>query len=171
MQPLFLTGFMGAGKSAVGRRLADLLHIPFVDLDLKIEAEAGCTVTEIFSRFGEPHFRTLESQVLRRVAGQGGQVVATGGGVVIAADNRRVMRATGRVIHLKVSVDEVGRRLQGDTTRPLLRGEDPGARVRQLLAEREEFYADADLAVETTGRSIDEIVGEIACWLNSVGEC
>lgn len=166
MKPLFLTGFMGAGKSAVGRRLSDRLHVPFVDLDEAIEADAGLSVTDIFSRYGEPHFRALEASALKRLAGEGGQVIATGGGAVISSDNRLVMKSAGIIINLRVSVEEVRARLDGDITRPLLQGEDPEGRIRQLLAEREQCYAEADLAVETSGRSVDEIVDEIVCWLN-----
>ena len=165
MKPLFLTGFMGAGKSAVGRRLAHLLSVPFVDLDVAIEEEAGLSVTEIFSRYGEPHFRAMESRVLKSIAGQNDQIVATGGGVVIAPENRQVMKSFGNVINLKVSCEEVRSRLCGDTTRPLLQGDDTEARVRLLLAERELFYAEADLEVDTTGKSVDEVVDVIVRWL------
>ncbi len=103
--------------------------------------------------------------MLKTIAGQNGQVVATGGGVVIAPENRQVMKSFGNVINLKVSCEEVRSRLCGDTTRPLLQGDDTEARVRLLLAERELFYAEADLEVDTAGKSVDEVVDVIVRWL------
>ena len=165
MRNIFLTGFMGAGKTSVGRLLAVRLSYRFVDLDAKIVAEAKKSITEIFEKDGEAQFRKLESTVLARIAGETGAVVATGGGVVIAESNRRLMRESGVVVNLTATHESVLMRLSGDVTRPLLNGDNPAERVAALMAEREAFYADADLTIATDGKSLEDIVAELIARL------
>jgi shikimate kinase len=160
---------MGTGKTEVGREVARRLDRPFVDTDQLIEEAAGLPVAEIFARFGEAHFRTLEREAVTRACGVPRAVVATGGGAMLDPENRRRLRAVGPVICLTASLETILARLAGDVSRPLLQGADPRTRITALLAEREEAYAAADCCVDTSGRSADavadavlEIVGEKA---------
>ena len=163
---VFLTGFMGTGKTAVGRELARRLGLRFVDLDHEIEREAGMRVTDIFARHGEADFRSRERAVIERMRADSGAVVATGGGAVVDVENRRRMRAAGSIVCLRADVATILERVGGGAGRPLLAGtEDKAERVRALLEARAAAYADADHHVETSGRSIIAIVDEIASWL------
>jgi shikimate kinase len=160
-RPLILTGFMGSGKSSVGHVLAERMSRPFIDLDAEIVAEAGCSINEIFSRDGEEAFRSLESRCLERVLLDGVSVIATGGGVVIATGNRTLMRAVGIVINLVVSLPQVLQRLDGATDRPLFAGSDAPNRVKLLMDSREQFYAEADIRIDTDGKSVEDVAAEI----------
>jgi shikimate kinase len=166
---LFLTGFMGTGKTAVGAALARRLGRPFVDLDREIESAAGLTVAEIFARHGEAEFRARERALLERLAGRGDTVVATGGGAVVDARNRRAMRASGRIVCLTAAPATLLERVGGGDDRPLLAGADRAERVRELLAARAAAYADADATIDTTAKTVREIVDEIVAWLASAG--
>lgn len=152
---------MGAGKSTVGRVLAERLACTFVDLDEHIVAAAGRSITQIFEQDGEPRFRELESRALAEVATSESLVVATGGGIVVAEQNRHLMNDTGTVINLSVTRETILARLIGDESRPLLNTGDPAAKVDALLADRGPFYAEADFTINTNGISVDDIVVEI----------
>ena len=144
---LYLVGMMGAGKSAVGRPLADALGYRFVDADTVLEGAAGRTIPEIFASEGEAQFRQLETAVLGQISGWHSLVVATGGGVVTRPENWGHMRQ-GVVVWLDAPAQLLLTRLGSDPTpRPLLQVDDPGSRLRQLLAERQPLYAQADLHV------------------------
>lgn len=161
-RPLILTGFMGSGKSFVGKIVAERLGYRFIDLDAEIVAVAGCSINKIFARDGEQSFRALETSQLMRILAKGERcVVATGGGAVISAANREVMRNRGVIINLKVSPEQVGDRLKGCTDRPLLAGDDSGERTKALMNEREQFYADADIRIDTDGKSVEDVAAEI----------
>lgn len=166
---IFLTGFMGTGKSAVGRALAVRLGKPFIDLDAEVERRAGMSIARIFAEAGESHFRGLEAARLVEVAPLDA-VIATGGGAFVAAANRDAMRAHGSVICLTADVDEILRRTAQDTTRPLLTGDDREARVRRLLAERADAYAQADYRIDTTRKPIAWIVERIVAFLDAGAE-
>ena len=158
---LILTGFMGSGKSSVGRILADRLGCPFVDLDAEIVAGAGRSINEIFADDGEESFRIMESACLERALEGGRSVVATGGGVVIADGNRDRMRRLGGVVNLGVSLPQVLRRLEGSADRPLFAGSDAPNRLKLLMDERKQFYADADIRIDTDGKSVEDVAAEI----------
>ncbi|MFM9101013.1 MAG: shikimate kinase [Cyanobium sp.] len=144
---LYLVGMMGAGKSAVGRPLADALGYRFVDADTVLEGAAGRTIPEIFASDGEAQFRQLETAVLGQISGWHSLVVATGGGVVTRPVNWGHMRQ-GVVVWLDAPAEQLLARLGSDPTpRPLLQADDPASRLRQLLAERQPLYAQADLHV------------------------
>ena len=164
---IFLTGFMGTGKSSVGKVLAKRLGRKFSDLDAVIVATAGMSIPDIFAREGEPGFRRLEREALQKISLESGLVVATGGGAVIDPENRRVMRATGCIVNLTASADAIGARLVDDDTRPLLQEDNPHSKIVSMLAQREPFYADADVRIETGGRSVADIVDEILVWLKN----
>jgi len=160
-RPLVLTGFMGSGKSSVGRVLAERLGCRFVDLDAEIVALAGCPINEIFAREGEQAFRSMESACLERVLGEGPAVIAAGGGVVIADQNRSSMRSRGVVVNLVVSLQQVLNRLHGAADRPLFAGSNAPNSVKLLMDAREQFYADADIRIDTDGKSVEDVAAEI----------
>jgi shikimate kinase len=160
---IVLIGFMGTGKTAVGKRLAKRLGWRFVDIDEHIEHAAGMPIARLFAERGEAVFRRLERRFISRAIHDRHQVIATGGGAFVDPQNRARLRATGPVICLtarpRVIVERVGRRPE---TRPLLvGGMDPLGRIRALLAQRERAYAQADLTVDTSQRSVDEVVEQL----------
>lgn len=160
-QTLILTGFMGSGKSSVGRILANRLECPFIDLDSVIVNISGRSINDIFSQDGEQAFRSLETLCLERVLHGERSVIATGGGVVIAAENRRLMRDSGIVVNLAVSLAQVLKRLHGTTDRPLYCGSDASNRLKLLMDERKQFYDDADIRIDTDGKSVEDVSAEI----------
>lgn len=165
LKNIFLTGFMGCGKTSVGRLLAERLGFLFVDLDEAIVKRAGCSIKEIFAQRGEPAFRELESQVLAEMAQGIGLVVSTGGGAVLAQANRELMRASGRIVNLTATVECIAARVSGDSERPLLQGDPSLERIRTMLESREACYADADLRLDTSTKSIESVAGEIIALL------
>jgi shikimate kinase len=167
-RPVILTGFMGSGKSSVGRVLAKRLHCPFIDLDAEIVTDTGRSINDIFAQDGEPAFRKLESTCLQRILQAGQAVVATGGGVVIATENRSLMRNRGIVVNLGVSLSKVLQRLDGATDRPLFGGEDAANRVKLLMDERKQFYADADIRIDTDGKSVEDVAAEILSFVKEL---
>ncbi len=152
---------MGCGKTTVGHVLAQRLGWEFVDLDHAIVEDAGMSVKEIFAAHGEPYFRELESRVLVRIAAGSGQVVSTGGGAVIDRGNRAVMRQYGRIVNLKADVQTIVARVSGNSERPLLADGVSVEKIRTMLKAREEFYADADLRIDTTGKDVAGVVDEL----------
>jgi len=163
---LILTGFMGSGKSSVGKIVAEQTGFRFIDLDAEIVAAAGCSINDIFARDGEEAFRRQESSRLEQLLSEGEMcVVATGGGAVISGRNRSLMRSRGVVINLKVTLEQVLARLDGCSDRPLLAGEDAAKRAKALMDEREQFYADADIRIDTDGKSVEDVAAEILCRL------
>lgn len=158
---------MGTGKSSVGKILAERLGCQFIDLDALIVAEAGRSIKEIFAEQGEPYFRALEAEIVRRLASENekGAVVSTGGGVVIDPENRRWMRENGVVVNLTATAQAIRKRLAADNERPLLQNDNSLEKIVSMLAEREPFYRDADIRIATTGKGVDDIVLQILVWL------
>lgn len=144
-----LIGMMGAGKSSVGRRLAQALALPFVDADSEIEAAANMSIAEIFDFYGEEHFRDGERRVIARLLADGPKVVATGGGAFMAAETRQRVAENGISIWLKVELPLLLERVRRRGNRPLLRHPDPARVMRELLAAREPVYAQADIVVDS----------------------
>jgi shikimate kinase len=165
---VFLTGFMGSGKTAVGAALAKRLGRRFIDLDAEIERTSGLTVASMFARFGEGEFRRRESRALADLGALDDAIVATGGGTVVDARNRASMRAAGWIVCLTADAETVLARVGGGEDRPLLAGaSDRAAKVRALLAERAEAYADADWRIDTSGKTVEAVSREIADWLRA----
>jgi shikimate kinase len=161
-QNLFLVGPMGAGKSAVGRQLARLLHLEFVDSDDEIESRTGVDIPFIFEKEGEPGFRMREAKVIDDLSRKEGIVLATGGGVVVDPQNRNHLGARGFVIYLHTSVEQQLSRTRKGRDRPLLDSDDPRAVLEALMAAREPLYREiADLTVETDGRKVRAVANEI----------
>ncbi|MFN3834767.1 MAG: shikimate kinase [Glycocaulis sp.] len=151
-RPVVLVGLMGAGKTTVGRRLAERLGWPFRDSDHEVEAAAGRTVAEIFSDFGEAAFRDGERKVIARLLEDKGKgVIALGGGAFINADTRALMKARAVSIWLHADIDTLMERVGKRDTRPLLQTDDPRAVMERLIAERAPVYAEADIHIHSHG--------------------
>jgi shikimate kinase len=167
-QRLFLIGPMGAGKTTVGKRLADALELTFVDSDAEIEQRTGVSIPTIFDIEGEQGFRTREEQAIDELSWRERIVLATGGGAVLSAATRERLRARGTVIFLDASVEQQLRRTRHDRNRPLLRTSDPKARLQQLLEQRLPLYREtADLRFTSDNGSPRRLVQRILNGLNN----
>ncbi len=168
MSNVILVGFMGTGKSAVGKLLARSLSRPFLDLDRKIEKETGRSVQEIFAREGEAAFRRLEAKAVREAAALKSQVIATGGGVMSDEKNVQALKASGVLVCLTASPEVILERTsEAIIARPLLAGGNPRERIETLLKLRAPYYAQADLTIDTSNRPLQEIADEILCKLET----
>ncbi|WP_119963994.1 shikimate kinase [Simplicispira lacusdiani] len=148
-----LVGMPGSGKSTVGRQLAQRAGVPFIDLDHRLEQAIGTTIRSFFEAEGEARFRELESEMLAEVAREpGGMVLSTGGGAVLRAENREVLRQFGPVLYLRASPEEIFKRVKHDRTRPLLQGGNPLEKLRDLYAQRDRLYRETAHFVIETGR-------------------
>lgn len=167
---IVLVGLMGAGKSSVGRRLAQALDMPFVDADQEIERAAGRSIPEIFAEFGEPHFRDGERRVIARILAEGQQVLATGGGAMMSAETRECVRERGVSVWLRASFDVLMKRVRRRSNRPLLQTDDPEAVMKALIEERYPVYAQSDITVESRNVPhmvvVSEIIDALACHLD-----
>ncbi|MDF1731452.1 MAG: shikimate kinase [Minwuia sp.] len=164
---LVLVGLMGAGKSTVGRRLAQRLNLRFVDADDEIEAAAGMTIPEIFDRYGEAHFRDGERRVIRRLLSEPRQVIATGGGAFMNDETRALIAAEATSIWLKADLDTLVRRCAKRTDRPLLRGRNQRETLAALMQQRYPVYETSDLVVESGGDTHDVVVDRIISALGN----
>ncbi|WP_201830834.1 shikimate kinase [Microvirga zambiensis] len=158
---LVLVGLMGAGKSTVGRRLAQTLQLPFRDADHEIEAAAGMTIPEIFAIHGEDHFRDGERRVIARLLQEGPIVLATGGGAFMNDETRLRIAEHGVSLWLKADLDVLMRRVRKRTTRPLLQNPDPEGTMRRLMEIRYPVYATADITIDSHEAPHDRVVADI----------
>lgn len=166
--PIFLVGMMGAGKTTIGRSLAKILGREFVDLDQAIEARCGVPVSHIFEVEGEEGFRKRETLLLDEYSQQPGIVLATGGGAVLAAQNRRILAERGVVVYLRASDEELYRRVAKDRNRPLLQTANPRARVTELLTQRAPLYEEvAHVAFDTGSMPIAQAADALVQLLKS----
>jgi shikimate kinase len=153
---------MGAGKSAVGRQLARMLHLDFLDSDDEIESRTGVDIAFIFEKEGEDGFRRREARVIDELSQLEGIVLATGGGAVIDPDSRSRLGARGFVVYLFTSVEQQLRRTSRGRERPLLENADPAVVLERLMSERDPLYREiADLVVNTDGRRVQTVAREI----------
>ncbi len=162
-----LVGLMGVGKTTVGRRLARLLQVPFVDADAEIELAAGRSVADIFAERGEAEFRIGERRVIARLLDGAPVVLATGGGAFIDPETRALIRERAVSVWLKADLDVLVKRVSRRDTRPLLRGRDSREVLERLMAERYPIYAEADLVVETSDSPHDAAVAAILAALDA----
>ena len=161
-QSIVLIGFMGAGKSSIGRTLARRTGLSRFDTDEMISAQFGLPVSEIFARFGEEKFRETETEVLRQFSAAAPAIIVTGGGIVLRQENVKMLRALGKVVSLEADEETLFRRISRRTTRPLLQTENPRATMLELLRTREPLYRQAaDVRLDTSRLGHDEVADEI----------
>ena len=167
-RPIVLVGLMGAGKSSIGRRLAEKLEIPFVDADHEIEVAADKTIPEIFTDHGEAYFREGERRVISRLIENGAQVLSTGGGAFINEETRHSIHAHGISVWLKADLPLLMKRVMKRADRPLLQTEDPEAIMQKLMDQRYPIYAKADVTVESKDlqhtQMVNEVIKVLAKW-------
>lgn len=158
---IILTGFMGVGKTSVGTRLAQDLGYAFVDTDKLIEAGQKMTITAIFTKYGERFFRELEAEIIQKIMKEESQVVSTGGGAVIWDINREAFKKAGFVVCLTARPEVIFERVKHEVHRPLLQTADPLEKIKQLLAQRAQYYSQADASIDTSDKSVERVIGEI----------
>jgi shikimate kinase len=158
---LVLVGLMGAGKTSVGRKLAQTLQLPFADSDHEIENVSRMTVPELFEAYGEVEFRALEQRVVTRLVADGPAVIGTGGGAFMNADTRAAIRAKGISIWLKADLDTLMERVARRQNRPLLKASDPRAVMRKLMEDRYPVYGEADVTIMSRDARHATIAAEI----------
>jgi shikimate kinase len=159
---IFLIGPMGAGKSTIGRQLADLLKLQFFDSDREIEERCGASIDWIFDIEGEDQFRIREQKVIEELTEKSGIVLATGGGAVLSQSSREKLSARGTVIYLRATIDQQVERTEKDTRRPLLQVEDRREKIIELAGEREPLYREiADLVVDTDAGTVRSVASSI----------
>lgn len=160
MESIVLIGFMGSGKTTIGRALKEKTGFDFVDTDELIEAEEGCKISSIFTDKGEKYFRELEKNILQKLVAVGGfRIVSTGGGIVTTLENIPFLKKLGRVFYLRIKPETVIDRLRGDVTRPLLAGKDRLIKVKGLMDARKDMYEKAaDIIIDADDISVEKIV-------------
>ncbi|MBU2559320.1 shikimate kinase [archaeon] len=161
MANIVLTGFMGAGKSAVGRKLKELTGMEMVDTDDMIERDAGMAISEIFEKFGEGHFRELEKKAVEKASDLKDCIIVTGGGVVLKEENINNLRKNGKIIYLHAPAKVLYERIKDETHRPLLQVDDPLLKIKEMLLFRAPFYANNDFVIDTANMNVDEVADEV----------
>lgn len=144
---LILVGLMGAGKTAIGKLVADKLKLPYVDTDQEIEAAAQMTIADLFEQYGEPEFRALETRVIERILTEGPAIVSTGGGAFVNPVNRKLIADSGLSLWLKADLETLWDRVRRRQTRPLLKTENPKQTLKNLMDARYPVYAEAEVTV------------------------
>jgi shikimate kinase len=162
-----LVGLMGAGKSAIGKRLALRLGLPFVDADDEIEHAAGCSIAEFFERYGEAEFRAGERRVIARLLERPPLVLSTGGGAYIHPETRALMRAKAVTVWLRAELDVLYDRVRRRGHRPLLRQGDPREVLARLMEQRYPIYAEADIVVDSTAQPADRTTEQVVAALRA----
>ncbi|MFC1657935.1 shikimate kinase [Candidatus Omnitrophota bacterium] len=165
MANIYLVGFMGTGKTAVGREVARQLNQQFIDLDSRIEKGEGKKISQIFSEEGEAYFRNLEKQALKQIAAGAGWVVSCGGGIILDNDNIRMMKETGSMVCLTSRPQVILMRTQAYGHRPLLNVDNPAEKIEELLKMRAPFYAQADYTIDTSDLTIAEVVNKVLTYV------
>ncbi len=158
---IVLIGFMGTGKSTVGKHIAQKTGRVFVDADYEIERLEHMPISDIFSVKGEKYFRDKETAVIKELVQHQNTVIATGGGAVLRSENIRHLRQTGVIIHLKADVETILRNTAKDTKRPLLQANDVKARIVSMLAQRQPYYEQHDYEVDVSHLTVEQIVDAI----------
>lgn len=163
MSNVILIGFMGCGKSTIGKRLSYVLRKPFLDTDRMIEKKEDMTISELFDRKGEEYFRDMETACIKELMKESGEyVIAVGGGIVLREENRRLLKKLGKVVYLRADADTIYERLKKDNTRPLLQGDNPREKIRTMMAQRSDIYEEASqFVVDVDGKEFEDILKEI----------
>lgn len=168
MKSIFFIGFMGTGKTTISQIVSKKLGMKWVDLDEMIIKKENRSISNIFKENGEQYFREIEKEVLKEIADEGGYVVSTGGGVVIANENIEIMKKSGIVITLAASPEVIFERIKDDQNRPLLQVNSPMDEIKRLMFERAHFYIKGDIIIDTSYGSIEELADEIIAEIGSV---
>ncbi len=166
MKNLVLTGFMGTGKSEVGRILSEKLLYTLIDSDSMIEKEQNMSITDIFRLHGEEAFRDIESDVISRLSKLENVVISTGGGAVLRESNLDTLREKGLIVCLTAEAETIFKRVENNQDRPLLQVDNPLQKIRELLLIREPYYKNADIIINTEGKSPEDIAFEILREVN-----
>lgn len=166
---LILVGFMGTGKTTIGRKLGQTLGRRFVDTDAEIEAATGLSISEIFRRYGERYFRAIEKLAIKRIVGMSNLVIATGGGAVTDSEVRLLLSEAGMVFWLTARPEVILERTQTNQDRPLLRGKALPA-IIDLMRDREVYYRFADYTIDTSDLSVNQVVEEVLKRWKEAGE-
>ena len=161
MKNIILTGFMGTGKTAVGRELSRILDMKLIDVDTEIEKSEKITINEIFKQFGEPRFREIETDMIRKLSESKNTIISTGGGAVLKQENMDILRKNGVIVCLTASPETIFKRTSTNNDRPLLQVENPLERINELLNFRKPFYQKADVIIDTEGKTPLQIADEI----------
>ena len=162
IENIALIGFMGTGKTSVGHALAHLLHFQMVDTDELVEAQAHQRISDIFRQQGEPRFRQFEYEVVQQLRNRQRLIIATGGGLAAQADNLASLRTHSLIVCLWASPASIWQRVRHQSHRPLLDDPDPIGKIHRLLAERDPFYRQADVLINTELRSVREVANQVA---------
>ena len=175
MKSIALIGFMGTGKSTLGKALARRLNLPLVDLDAVIVQEQQMEISAIFARDGEERFRQIEHEALCRYAAQPDLILSPGGGAVLREDHRAVLQKHCWVLSLMARPEVILQRVNGDNTvRPVLEQREPGQsklqRIEQVLQQRLPFYQEADLVLDTSDKSVEALVEQVVAWIQERAE-
>lgn len=167
MKNIFLIGFMGCGKSTIARHLAKQLDVSQVEMDELIETEQNMTITEIFEKYGEEHFRDIETGLISRLQAKNGVVVSCGGGAVLREKNREMMKQSGCIVWLTAKPETILARVKNSTNRPVLNGHMNVEYIKELMEKRRACYEDAaDFVIATDGRDVADICEEILSKLS-----
>jgi shikimate kinase len=161
MKNIVLTGFMGTGKTAVGKTLARKLGYTLIDVDAEIEKEQKTTIANIFKEHGEPKFREIESEVIKKLSEIENAVISTGGGAVLRQENMDNLRKNGVIVCLMASPETILKRTCNNNDRPLLQVEDPLQKIKELLEFRKPYYEKADIMIDTNEKSPAEVAEKI----------
>lgn len=168
MKNIVLIGFMGAGKTTVGIRLADRLELSFIDVDQKIEESYQTSISDIFEKKGEPYFRQLEKEAIEKVAATPGKIISCGGGAVMDPDNVRTLKKEGVLVYLRAPIGVLFERTRASSERPLLEVPDAERKAKELFGKRKETYESvSDITIDTEEVAIDQVVDAI---LDKLGE-
>jgi len=166
---IIITGFMGTGKSAVAKQLAQKLKMEFIDMDRIIEESQGISIADIFSRYGENYFREQENKLVKKLSQKENMVIATGGGTLVSPDNTRILSQRGQIICLYADSQTIYNRIKRKNNRPLLKGENVLSEINRLLEERKKMYDNIKWKIDTTNLNIQEVTDKIIALLKSEG--
>ena len=161
MKNIVLTGFMGTGKTAVGMELERILDMKLIDVDTEIEKSENVTINEIFKQFGEPRFREIETEMIRKLSSHKNAIISTGGGAVLKQENMEILRQNGVIVCLIATPETILNRTSKSNDRPLLKVENPFAKINELLNFRRPFYEKADIMIDTENKTPLQIAEEI----------
>jgi len=161
LKNIVLTGFMGTGKTEVGKELSRLLDMKLIDVDTEIEKSRKLTINDIFKKFGEPRFREIETEMIKNLSEKKNIIISTGGGAVLKQENTDALRKNGVIVCLTASPETILRRTSRNSDRPLLQVEDPLKKIKELLNFRTPFYEKAGIIIDTEGKTPLQIAEEI----------